>query len=356
MKVDLATLLQNAVNTESPDLHLQVGQPPVIRLNTGELSVFQDVDPLTEEDINQIIQDITTAEQFQKFQKEYQVDFSYSLGAISRFRVNVFREQNGPSLSLRVISSHVPSLEEIGLGDTAKSLSMLANGLILVTGATGSGKSTTLASMVNYINENRNCHIITIEDPIEYTYRSKKSLITQREVNVHTTSFAQAIRGALRQDPDVVMVGEMRDLETIAAAITLAETGHLVLATLHTRDAAQTVNRMIDAFPADQQQQIRIQLAAGLKAVISQTLVPKATGEGRVAAREMMLVNDAVRNCILNAQTNQIYSIIQISSAEGMRLMDKSLEDLYRSNEITMEQALARSSDPMALEQRLRAA
>lgn len=354
MKVDLATLLQNAVNTESPDLHLQVGQPPVIRLNTGELSVFQEVDPLTKEDIEAIIEDITTSAQRDMFKKDYQVDFSYSFGEMSRFRVNVFQEQHGPSLSLRVISSHVPSLEEIGLGETAKSLAMLSNGLILVTGATGSGKSTTLASMVNYINENRNCHIITIEDPIEYTYHSKKSLITQREINVHTHTFAQAIRGALRQDPDVVMVGEMRDLETIAAAITLAETGHLVLATLHTRDAAQTVNRMIDVFPADQQQQIRIQLSAGLKAVISQTLVPKATGGGRVAAREVMLVNDGVRNCILNAQTNQIYSIIQISSAEGMVLMDKALEDLYRSNEITLEQALGRAMDRVSLEQRLR--
>ncbi len=354
MKVDLTTLIRNAVSQDSPDLHLRVGQPPIVRLSNGELSAFQEVDPLTKADIEEIIASIANPAQQEAFRNDYQVDFSYHIEGLSRFRINLFQEQGGPAISLRIIPSHIPSLQEIGLGEVAQSLAMLPNGLVLVTGATGSGKSTTLAALLDYINQNRNCHIITIEDPIEYTYRSKRSLITQRELNAHTKSFSQAIRGALRQDPDVVMVGEMRDLETISAAITLAETGHLVLSTLHTRDAVQTVDRIIDVFPANQQGQIRAQLSSGLKGVISQALVPRSDGKsGRVAAREVMLVNDAVRNCILSGQTNQIYSIIQINGAQGMQLMDRSLEDLFRQGLISQEQAFAHATDLESLQQRI---
>jgi twitching motility protein PilT len=353
MRIDLPTLIQNVISTDSPDLHLQVGQPPVIRLKTGDLSVFKDVDVLTKADIDNIIDQITTPEQREKFKNEYQVDFSFTLDNVTRFRINLFQEQAGPAISFRMISAHIPTFDEIGLDRVAKDLAMLPNGLVLIVGPTGAGKSTTLASMIEYINENRNSHIITIEDPIEFVFKSKKSLITQRELNAHTKSFTHAIKGALRQDPDVVMVGEMRDLETISAAITLAETGHLVLSTLHTRDAAQTINRMIDVFPAYQQQQIRAQLGSSLRAVISQNLIPRADGQGRVAAREVMLVSDAIRNCILTGQTQQIYSVIQISAGDGMILMDKALEDLFRNKIITKDQALAKAMDIDMLSQKL---
>ena len=244
-------------------------------------------------------------------------------------------------------------MEDLSLDEVVKTLAMMHSGLILVTGPTGSGKSTVIASMIDYINKNRSAHIITIEDPIEFLYKTENCLFSQRELNVHTHTFAGAIRAALRQDPDIVMVGEMRDLETISAAITLAETGHLVLSTLHTIDAAQTVDRIIDVFPAGQQQQIRSQLSGTLRGVISQSLIPRADGVGRVAAREIMIVNDAIQNCIQKAETNQIYSIMQINADEGMRLMDDSLQMLVQQGIITSEDAISHAADSSSLYQKL---
>lgn len=354
MTLDLKSVMQQAAEQHSPDLHFQVGQPPIIRLRNGSLSALEKAPVLIKEEINEIITNITTESQRAVFAKENQLDFSYHLEGISRFRVNIYQEYHGPSIAFRLIPDQIPTLEELSMDEVVKSLAMMHSGLVLVTGPTGMGKSTVIASIIDYINKNRSAHIITIEDPIEFLYQSQNCLFSQRELNVHTHSFAGAIKAALRQDPDIVMVGEMRDLETISAAITLAETGHLVLSTLHTIDAAQTVDRIIDVFPADQQQQIRAQLAGTLKGVISQTLVPRVDGKGRVAAREIMVVNDAIQNCILKAETNQMYSIMQINAEEGMRLMDDSLEMLVHEGIITSEEAVSHASDSGALYQKLK--
>lgn len=305
------------------------------------------------EDINAVIKEIAPPYRQETLKNEKEVDFSYGIKGVGRFRVNIYQEKNGPAIAFRVIPYLIPSFEEIGLGDIAKTIASLPRGLILVTGPTGSGKSTTLATMIDYINFHRQCHIITVEDPIEFIYDHKKSMVTQREINSHTLSFGKAIKSALRQDPDVVLVGEMRDLETISAAITLAETGHLVLSTLHTIDAAQTVDRIIDVFPPNQQQQIRMQLAMSLKAVISQTLVPIKDGVGRVAAREIMLNNDGIRNCIMKGETYQIYSMIEIAKNEGMQLLDDSLFDLYQAGKISKESMLAKATDASELNNRI---
>ncbi len=353
MQIDLNNIMRLVIESGSPDLHMQVGKPPVVRLKNGDINPLAGITPLTKADIQGVIDEIMTAEQKKRLSADYQVDFSYQIENLSRFRVNVFQEKDGLAIAFRVISEKIPTMEELGLNDTVKALAMQPNGLVLVTGPTGTGKSTTLASMIDYINENRKCHIITIEDPIEFVYEDKLSLITQRELNLHTHSFTDAIKGALRQNPDVVMVGEMRDLETIAAAITLAETGHLVLSTLHTINAAHTVNRIVDVFPPYQQQQIRAQLAETLKGVISQVLLPRADGEGRIAAREIMIVNDAIRNCISQAETHQIPSIMQINSADGMVLMDNALMELYGKGHISLNEALSKAADLEYMQSRL---
>ncbi|MBT7484231.1 PilT/PilU family type 4a pilus ATPase, partial [Candidatus Peregrinibacteria bacterium] len=283
------------------------------------------------------------------------VDFSYGAPDVGRFRVNLYQDKEGMALAFRSIPSEPPSLEQMGLPQIFGDFVMKSRGLVLVTGPTGSGKSTTLAAMIDYANINRKAHIITIEDPIEFIHNSKNALITQREVNSHTNSFSTAIRSALRQDPDIVLVGEMRDLETIAAAITLAETGHLVLSTLHTTDAAQTVDRMIDVFPAYQQEQIRAQLSVGLLGVISQTLVPRIDGEGRAAAFEVMIMNDAMRNCVKEGQTHQIYSMLQIGKSEGMQTLDDSLADLVANGTVSPEAAMAKAHDVEAFKQKISA-
>jgi twitching motility protein PilT len=352
--INLNGIMKGVIEQGFPDLHLQAGRPPVVRLRNGELSLL-DLPVVTVADIQGVIDEILTSEQKDRFNKSNQVDFSYHIGNLSRFRVNVFQEQKGPAIAFRVITEKIPTMEDLCLGDTAKMLAMQPNGLVLVTGPTGTGKSTTLASIIDYINTGRKCHIITIEDPIEFVFENRASLITQRELNVHTHSFTDAIRGALRQDPDVVMVGEMRDLETIAAAITLAETGHLVFSTLHTLNAAHTVDRIIDVFPPYQQQQIRSQLSGTLRGVISQVLLPRADMDGRVAAREIMIVNDAIRNCISQAETHQIPSIMQINAEEGMVLMDNALENLCKQGLITADEALSKATDPEYLQQKLRA-
>ncbi|MFH1012853.1 MAG: type IV pilus twitching motility protein PilT [Candidatus Peregrinibacteria bacterium] len=351
--MDLTQIMRDVILAESPDLHLQTGQRPMIRQRSGELVPLTQYNPLTAEEVKAAIDEITSDDQKASFAKNRELDFSYHVGDISRFRVNIFEERHGPAIAFRVISEKIPTFTEIGLNQIAEKLANLPRGLVLVTGTTGMGKSTTLASIINYINLNHQKHIITIEDPIEFIYPQGKALITQREVNVHTHSFANAIRAALRQDPDVVMVGEMRDLETIAAAITLAETGHLVFSTLHTSDAAQTIDRIIDVFPPYQQQQIRAQLAGTLKGVLSQVLLPRADNQGRIAAREIMLVNDAIRNCIAKGQTHQIYSMIQIAGQEGMMLMDQHLLELAEKGLVTPEEALSKAHDPDSMQGKL---
>ncbi len=353
LEADFNKLLAEVVESGSPDLHLQVGQAPVVRLRNGSISSIGSYPAMTKEDVTDVINLIMNDEQRTHFKENLEFDFSYSVDSKGRFRVNVFQEKNGPSLAFRVIAQRIPTLEELGLGPTIERMLMLRHGLILVTGPTGMGKSTTLAAMVDYVNQNRNAQIITIEDPIEYVYQNKNSLITQREVNVHTHSFANAIRSALRQDPDVVLVGEMRDLETISAAVTLAETGHLVFSTLHTPDAAQTVDRIIDVFPPNQQQQIRTQVANTLKGVISQVLLPRLDGQGRVACREIMVANDGIRNCINQAQVHQIYSMIQIGQQEGMVLLDDSLERAVRAGLVSKDDALSKATDIDSMIQKL---
>ena len=345
--------MSEVISTSSPDLHLQVGQSPIIRIKTGSIATLNKFPTLTSEQIYGIINEITNDAQKKEYSENLECDFSFSISGCGRFRVNVYHDRLGPALAFRIISDVIPTLEELGLGPAIEQLLQLPNGLVLLTGPTGSGKSTSIASMINYINQHRNAHIVTIEDPIEYIYKNKNCLISQREIKVHTHSFASAMRSALRQDPDVVLVGEMRDLETISAALTMAETGHLVFSTLHTTDAVQTVDRIIDVFPPNQQGQIRNQTANMLKGVISQILIPHASGEGRIAAREIMISNDAIRNCIAQDQTNQIYSMIQIGSSDGMILMDDSLEELVKAGHITKEEALSKAHDIESLEKRL---
>jgi len=352
--MNLNQLIAEVHASGTSDLHLQVGKYPTVRLQTGSLAAVEKFPILKKEDIEKIIDTIASDDQKKHFKEDYEVDFSFSVDGAGRFRANIFEEREGPAIALRVISEYIPPLEELGLGPKIENLLQLNHGFVLVTGPTGSGKSTTLASMIDYINTNRNAHIITIEDPIEFLYKTKKSLITQRELSVHTHSFTKAIRSALRQDPDIVMVGEMRDLETISAAITLAETGHLVFSTLHTTDSVQTIDRILDVFPADQQQQIRNQLASTLKGVISQVLIPRLDGNGRVAVREVMITNDAIKNCIAKGDTHQIYTMIQIGGNEGMMLMDEVLEEFVRESIISKEDALAKASDFNNLNMRLK--
>jgi twitching motility protein PilT len=259
-------------------------------------------------------------------EKEMDASFEYK---DARFRVNAYFETRGPSFALRLVAKEIPSVQDLGLSQPVIDLMHQQHGLVLVTGPTGSGKSTTLASLVDYVNSNFEKHIITIEDPIEYVFESKKCLVHQREISVHTHSFARAIKSSLREDPDIIMIGEMRDPETMAAAITLAETGHLVLATLHTNDTIQSIDRIVDSFPSSQQPQIRVQLAMSLLGVVSQVLLPRKTGKGRVAAREILLNNDAIRSLIIHGSTHQIYSMVELGAQEGMVLMDRALETLY---------------------------
>lgn len=344
--MDINKLLKKLIEHKAPDLHLKVGHPPFVRLVNGDLYPVDGVPNITEKDIMDLAKSIASTEKYERFEKDYEVDFSYGVEGIGRFRINLFFEKDGPALALRSIPSIIPTPEELMLPAIVHTLAMKARGLILVTGPTGSGKSTTLASMIDFVNARKRCHILTIEDPIEFIFSSKKAFITQREVTYHTHSFADAIRSSLRQDPDIIMVGEMRDLETIGTAMTLAESGHLVLSTLHTSDAPQTIHRIIDVFPPEQQQQIRTQLSLSLQAVISQTILPRANGQGRIVAFEIMVINDAIRNLIKESNIHQIYSMIQIGRAEGMYTLDDSLARLCKAGVITEDMAFSKSHDP----------
>jgi len=341
--VHIDELLEKVVAVNASDLHLAVGLPPVIRVD-GALKRMK-YEALEPQVTQRIIYDILLDEQIERFETDLELDCSYQLQKLARFRVNVFKDRGTIAAALRLIPTRIPTVRDLGLPVVTEDLARRPRGLLLVTGPTGSGKSTTLASVINLINEERSEHIITIEDPIEYLHTHKKSVINQREVGQDTHSFQNALRVALREDPDVLLVGEMRDLLTIALAITCAETGHLVMATLHTNNAAESVDRMIDVFPSDQQEQIRVQLSNNLLAVMSQQLLPRAGQPGRVAAIEVMIASSAVRNLIRENKAHQITSIIQTSGEMGMQTMDQALRDLYQQSLITYEAAMQRAQN-----------
>ena len=341
-ELHLDDLLRLTVQRGASDLHLSVNLPPMLRVD-GHLEATEYA-VLTSRDIQRFIYDILTNEQIQWFEKIRELDFSYGMKDIGRFRINVYRQRGSIGVAMRAIPSKIPSMEELGLPSILKELSKKHSGLVLVTGPTGSGKSTTIATMIDGINSERDCHIMTIEDPIEYLHHHRTSMVNQRELNTDTDSFDNALRAVLREDPDVILIGEMRDLETIASAITLAETGHLVFGTLHTRNAPQTIDRVVDVFPPHQQEQIKVQLSNTLEAVIAQQLIPKVGG-GRFAAIEIMIITPAIRNLIREGKTYQIYSSIETGGQLGMRAMDKILADAHRNGIISYDDAVIRSID-----------
>lgn len=344
-------LLQLAVQEGASDLHLTVGSAPVLRINGTMVPI--DSDPLQPEDTERLMNEITNDEHLQRVKELGGTDFGFGFEDKARFRVSVLKQKNHYGIVMRQIPSKLMALEDIGLPSQVKELLFRPRGLVLVTGPTGSGKTTTLASMINIINDERDCHIVTVEDPVEYYHSHHKSLITQREVGVDVKSFALALRAALRQDPDVILVGEMRDLETMEAAITAAETGHLVLATLHTTGAARTVDRIVDAFPTDQQEQVRVQLSATLIAVISQVLLPRVDKEGRAAAFEIMIATDSIRSLIRDGKTFRITSDIQTGGRLGMVTLDSSLLRLYEEGKIGLEDMIRVADNPAALIEKL---
>ena len=344
-------LLRTLVSQEGSDLHIKSDEPPVYRIH-GQL-VRSGMPVLAAADTKALLYEVLNEERRARFERTHQLDMSYSIPGVSRFRVNVFRQKNSVGAVLRVIPLTIKTIDELGLPPVMKKTCLLPRGLILVTGPTGSGKSTSLAAMIDLINDNKSCHIITIEDPIEFLHRDKRACVNQREVGIDTHSFANSLKHVMRQNPDIIMVGEMRDLETIQLAITAAETGHLVLATLHTADAAQTVDRIIDVFPPGQQQQVRLQLSTTLQAVFSQALLPRADGKGRVVAYEVMTCNPALRSIIREGKTHQIYSNIQSGAKFGMVTLDACLKDLYLKGVINMDDAIAKSSNPHEFERML---
>lgn len=351
VNIEMDDLLQLAVDEGASDLHLAVNSPPQLRIH-GRLQPL-DTPPLTPDDTERMMKSITSPEHQQKVRERGGTDFGFSFGDKARFRVSVFKSKGHIGLALRLIPTRLMTLEEIGLPPQVKELLFRPRGLILVTGPTGSGKTTTLASMIDVINRERDCHIITIEDPIEYYHDHKRSIITQREVGVDVPSFSEALWRALRQDPDVILVGEMRNLETMQAAITAAETGHLVFATLHTTGAAPTVDRIVDAFPTDQQEQIRIQLSVGIVAVISQLLLVRADKPGRVAAFEIMISTPSIRALIRDNKTYRITSDIQTGAKYGMITLDSHLLALFQAGQISYEDLITKAQDPEGIVQKL---
>ncbi len=336
-------LLLECTQRGASDLHLSERLPPMIR-HDGRL-VRLNYEALTSQDIQRLIYDILTNQQIQWFEKVRELDFSYGISGVGRFRFNVYRQRGAIGVASRAIPTRVPTLEELRLPPLLRELTRRPSGLILVTGATGAGKSTTLAACIDIINNERDCHVLTIEDPIEYIHSHRRAMVNQRELGQDTNSFENALRAVLREDPDVILIGELRDLETISAAITLAETGHLVFATLHTRNAPQTIDRLVDVFPPYQQDQIKVQLANALEAVVAQQLLPKVGG-GRIPAVEIMLANNAVRNLIREGRSEQLTSCIETGGSSGMVPMDRALVNLVRLGQVTMEAAAAASLDP----------
>ncbi|HXG51291.1 MAG TPA: type IV pilus twitching motility protein PilT [candidate division Zixibacteria bacterium] len=341
--MDIMQLLAFGVEQDASDCHISSGEPPLLRVR-GDLKKL-DHPPLTKEQVHDLIYDIMNDAQRKTFEETHECDFSFELGSVARFRVNVFMQRKGEAAVFRTIPTKILTLEELGMPPVLKQLCDKEKGLILVTGPTGSGKSTTLAAMIDYLNNTFEGHILTIEDPIEFVHQSKKCLVNQRELGPHTHSFANALRAALREDPDVILVGEMRDLETIQLALTAAETGHIVFGTLHTSSAPKTVDRVIDVFPPAQQAQIRAQFAESIEAVITQTLLKKKSG-GRVAALEIMTGTTAIRNLIREGKIHQIPGTMQVSQKDGMQTMDMALQALVAKGVVTKEEAQSRSSNP----------
>src|ERR687886_164028 len=338
-------LLEEMVARGASDLHVSVNSPPAIRVR-GHIERLDEYEPFDAEATQQLLYRILSSEQQKQLEIKRQLDFAHAVPGVARFRVNVYFQREAVGAAFRVIPEEIKTLEELNLPQTLHQLAEYPRGIVLVTGPTGSGKSTTLASVIDEINRTRHEHILTIEDPIEFLHRHKGCIVNQREIGVDAVSFAQGLRGALRQDPDVILVGEMRDLETIATALTAAETGHLVFATLHTQDTAQTVDRIVDVFPPDQQHQVRVQLSVALQGIVTQQLLPTADGKSRVAAAEVLVPTPAVRNLIREGKTHQIYSAVQTGGNAGMQTMDASLAGLVRQNAITRTLAEQRSGNP----------
>src|SRR5437879_2106021 len=343
MPASIDDLLEQTVALGASDLHLTVGSPPVARVR-GHLQPIEGIEPLGPEDTQQLVYRILSSEQQKHLEIDRQIDLAYDVPGVARFRVNIYFQRESLGGAFRQIPTEIKSLEELGLPASLHELTTKPRGLVLVTGPTGSGKSTTLAALIDEINRTRSDHILTIEDPVEFVHRHKRCIVNQREIGVDALSFSAGLRAALRQDPDVILVGEMRDLETIGTALTAAETGHLVFGTLHTQSAPSTIDRIIDVFAAEQQEQIRIQLAGALQGVVTQSLLPTADGHGRVAALEVLLPDDAVRNLIRRGQVEQIYSVMQTGTAKGMQTMEQSLADLVLRKVIGLDDALSRSS------------
>jgi twitching motility protein PilT len=347
MEFDFADVLLQVMERNASDLHLTAGSPPMIR-HHGKLHAM-DYPRLTPQTTREVIYSILTNEQRQRLETDWQIDLAYSIPGKARFRVNAFFQRASLSAALRLIPSEMPKLSSLGLPPVLEEFTKKPRGFVLVTGPTGSGKSTSLAAMLDLINESRHEHILTIEDPIEFLHKHKRCIVNQRELGADSKSFGLGLKAALRQDPDVILVGEMRDLETIATALTAAETGHLVFATLHTQDTAQTVDRVVDVFPPEQQQQVRVQLSVALQGIVTQQLLPTADGRGRCCAAEVLVPTPAVRNLIREGKTHQIYSALQTGGQSGMQTMDASLAQLVREHKITRELAEARSSSPEEL-------
>jgi twitching motility protein PilT len=343
--LSLRTLLEEMIKRGASDLHVTAGERPKLRIDGAIVNSMAE-HVLTPKDTLQLTYSILTENQKKRFENEDELDFSFGIQNISRFRANAFRQRGCVALAIRQVPFQITSLEKLGVPAVLSRLAERPRGLVLVTGPTGSGKSTTLAAMIDKINKERRGHILTIEDPIEFIHKHQGCMVNQREVGADTKSFSQALKYALRQDPDVILVGEMRDLETIQAALTISETGHLALATLHTNSAAESINRIIDVFPSHQQSQVRAQLAFVLEGVVTQTLLPRAKGSGRVVATEVMVCTPAVRACIRDDKIHQIYSIMQAGKKHGMQTLNDSLYQVYMQREVLLEDCLKASSDP----------
>jgi len=341
-------LLEQMVSRNASDLHVTTDTPPAIRVR-GEIQRLDSYDPLSAEDTQQLLYRILSSERQKHLEIKRQLDFSHSIPGLARFRVNVYFQRESLAAAFRLIPQELKTLEELGIPASLHQLAEKPRGIVLVTGPTGSGKSTTLAALIDEINRNRSEHILTVEDPIEFLHRHKRCIVNQREIGPDATSFSEALRAALREDPDVILVGEMRDLETISTALTAAETGHLVFGTLHTQSAPSTIDRIIDVFPPEQQEQVRIMIAMSLQGVVTQALLPTADGAGRVPALEILLPDDAVRNLIRQGKVEQIYSVMQTNTAKGMQTMEQSLADLIQRRVVTVEDGLSRSSRPQQL-------